>query len=176
MKKRILICISLLLAVGCLVGIYAVQSSKIIGEVGLIEKARKEINDLAERETIEITIAGKSTAGKSTIARNTHLFWFITGNEHQMNRPHPIEFIELENDEYEFVKTYNPIPRGQDIYALLWKSGYSFCVNNPKCKIIRIDDYAGIKEIEVTETPFIYYNDLLPREYSFLDENGNEIK
>jgi len=169
-KKRMLIYASVLLAVMCLVGVFAVRSSKIIGNDGLIARARKEIN-LAEADTIDMVIAGKAT-----IDRNTHLFWFVTGNEYQMNRCHPIEFIELENDEYRFVKTYNPIPRGQDIYALLWKNGYSFCVNNPKCKTIRIDDYAGVKEIEVTEYPFVYYNGLLPREYLFLDENGNEIK
>jgi len=167
MKKRTLICV--LSAVLCLIAVIAVRSSKITGYDGLIAKARKEIK-LAEADTIEMTIAGKST-----INRNTHLFWFITGNAYQMNRCHPMEFIELENDEYRFVKTYNPIPRGQDIYVLLWHDGYSFCVNNPKCKTIRIDDYAGVKEIAVTECPFVYYNALLPREYTFLDENGEEV-
>ena len=63
----------------CLVGVFAVQSSKIVGEEGLIEKARKEITNLAEVETIEMTIAGKST-----IDNSKHLFWIITGNECQM--------------------------------------------------------------------------------------------
>ena len=53
MKKRILICVSLLLVVVCLIGVYAVQSSKIVGEEGLIAKAHKEISNLAEVETIE---------------------------------------------------------------------------------------------------------------------------
>ena len=147
-----------------------VGCSKIVGEEGLIAKARQEIN-LAEADTIEMVIAGKST-----IDHTTHLFWFVTGNEYQMNRPHPIEFRELKDNEYEFVHSYNPILRGQDIYALLWHDGYSFFINNEKCKTIRIDDYAGVKEIEVTEYPFIYYNSLLPREYTFLDADGNEIK
>lgn len=147
-----------------------VGCSKIVGEEGLIAKARQEIN-LAEADTIEMVIAGKST-----IDHTTHLFWFVTGNEYQMNRPHPIEFRELKDNEYEFVHSYNPISRGQDIYALLWHDGYSFFINNEKCKTIRIDDYAGVKEIEVTEYPFIYYNSLLPREYTFLDADGNEIK
>ena len=56
MKKRILICISLLLVVICLIGVYVAQSSKIVGEEGLIAKARKEITNLAEVETIEMTI------------------------------------------------------------------------------------------------------------------------
>lgn len=147
-----------------------VGCSKIVGEEGLIAKARQEIN-LAEADTIEMVIAGKST-----IDHTTHLFWFVTGNEYQMNRPHPIEFRELKDNEYEFVHSYNPISRGQDIYALLWHDGYSFFINNEKCKTIRIDDYTGVKEIEVTEYPFIYYNSLLPREYTFLDADGNEIE
>lgn len=169
MTKKIWICASLLLITLLLVGVFTTQSHKIVGEEGLIAKARKEIN-LAEADTIEMVIAGKST-----INRDTHLFWFVTGNEYQMNRPHPIEFVEVKNDEYKFVHSYNPIPRGQDIYVLLWHSGYSFFVNNPKCKTIRIDDSAGTKEIEVTEYPFVYYNVLSPSEYLFLDEAGNEI-
>ena len=69
MKKRILICVSVLLAIVCLVGVFAVQSAKIVGEDGLIAKARKEITNLAEVETIEMTIAGKSTMDD-----NRHLF------------------------------------------------------------------------------------------------------
>ena len=38
--------------------------------------ARKEIANLAEAETIEMAIAGKST-----IENNRHLLWIITGNE-----------------------------------------------------------------------------------------------
>ena len=169
MKKRTLIFISVLLAVVCLIGIYTVQSARIVGYDGLIEKARKEIK-LEEADSIQMVIAGKST-----IDRNTHLFWFVTGNEYQMNRPHPMEFVEMEPDVYDFVHSYNPLPRGQDIYVLLWHSGYSFFVNNPECKTIRIDEYPGVKEIEVTQYPFIYYNKLLPGEYIFLDEHGNEI-
>ena len=169
MKKRMLVCVCVLLAVVCLIGIYTVQSAKIVGYDGLIAKARREIK-LAESDTIEMVIAGKST-----ISRNTHLFWFVTGNAYQMNRPHPMEFVETEPDVYKFVHSYNPLPRGQDIYVLLWHSGYAFFVNNPECKTIRIDEYPGVKEIEVTQYPFIYYNKLLPREYIFLDEHGNEI-
>ena len=76
--KKIRIGVALLLAVICLVGIFIVQSSKIVGEEGLIAKARREIKNLAEVETIEMTVAGKST-----IDNNRHLFWIITGNEYQ---------------------------------------------------------------------------------------------
>ena len=171
MKKKMIVFAAVLLIVICIVGVFVMRSTKIVGEEGLIATARKEIKNFAEVETIEITIAGKST-----IDRNTHLFWFITGNEYQMSHPHPVEFIELENNEYKFVKTYNPLPRGQDCYSLLWHNDYCFFVNNPKCKTIKIYDYTGVKEIEVTEYPFIYQNDLISCEYLFLDENGNEIR
>ena len=92
MKKRIMICVFVLLAAVCIVGVYVVQSAKIVGEEGLIAKARKEIKNLAEAETLEMTVAGKST-----IDNNRHLFWIITGNEYQMHRYYPLEVIEVEN-------------------------------------------------------------------------------
>ena len=45
-KRRILICVCVLLAVLCMVSVIAVQSSGMIGEEGLIAKARKEIKNL----------------------------------------------------------------------------------------------------------------------------------
>lgn len=167
MKKRIMICVSVLLAVICLVGVFAAQSSKIVGEDGLIAKARKEIANLAEVETIEMTIAGKST-----IENNRHLFWIITGNEYQMHRYYPLEVIEVENGEYRFVHLHNGgTQRGQDIFFECFGSGYSFVINNPKCKSIVI----GETIVPVTETPFVYYYPFAPNEYHFLDEDGNEL-
>ena len=163
--------IAFFLILSCILGLAG--CSKVVGEEGLIAKARKEINN-AEADTIEMVIAGKSTITRDQ--KTVHLFWFVTGNEYQANTPHPIEFVDLGDDKYEFVHSYNPVPRGQDCYALLWHDGHSFFVNNPKCKTIVIDDITGLKEIEVTEYPFICQNDLLPREYLFLDENGEEIK
>ena len=173
MNKKMIVFASVLLMAICIVGVFVMQSTKIVGEEGLIAKARKEINN-AEAETIDMVIAGKSTLTRNQ--KTVHLFWFVTGNEYQANTPYPIEFVDLGNEEYEFVHSYNPIPRGQDCYALLWHSGYSFFVNNPKCKTIKIYDYAGVKEIEVTEYPFVCQNNLLPGDYLFLDENGNEIR
>ena len=167
MKKRILICVSVLLAIVCLVGVFAVQSSKIVGEDGLIAKARKEITNLAEVETIEMTIAGKST-----IDDNRHLFWIITGNEYQMHRYYPLEVIEVESGEYKFVKLYNGgHERGQDIFFEYFGSGYSFVINNPKCTSIAI----GETIVPVTEIPFVYYYPFAPNEYYFLDADGNEL-
>lgn len=167
MKKRILICTSLLLAAICLIGVYSVQSSKIIGADGLIEKARREIQNLADVETIEMT-----AAGKSTIDRNHHLFWIITGNEYQMHRYYPLEVIEHENGEYEFVRLHNGgTQRGQDIFFEYFGSGYSFIVNNPDCKGIVI----GETTIPVTEIPFVYYYPHSPNDYHFIDEDGNQM-
>lgn len=165
MKKRILIGVSILLTAVCLIGVYSVQSAKIVGEEGLIAKARREIKNLAEIETIEMTIAGKST-----IDDNHHLFWIITGNEYQMHRCYPLEVIEHEDGEYEFVRLHNGgTQRGQDIFFEYFGSGYSFLVNNPACKSIVI----GETSIPVTEIPFVYYYPHSPNEYYFLDENGN---
>ena len=167
MKKRILICISALLVVICLIGVFAVQTSKIVGYDGLIAQARKEIKNLAEVETIEMVVAGKST-----INNNNHLFWIITGNEYQMHRYYPLEVIELENGEYKFVKLYNGgHQRGQDIFFEYFGSGYSFIINNPKCKSIMI----GETIVPVTEIPFVYYYPFSPNEYYFLDEDGNKL-
>lgn len=168
MKKRLLICGSLLLAVACLIGVFTVQSSKITGEAGLIAKARKEIKNLAEVETIEMTIAGKST-----IEDNRHLYWIITGNEYQMHRYYPLEVIEIESGEYKFVRLrHSVVERGQDIFFARFGSGYSFIINNPKCKSIKL----GETVVPVTEIPFVYYCRFVPNEYYFLDADGNILK
>ena len=167
MKKKILICASVLLIAICLIGVFNVQSSKIVGEEGLIAKARKEITNLAEVETIEMTIAGKST-----IENNRHLFWIITGNEYQMHRYYPLEVVEVESGKYKFVKLYNGgHERGQDIFFEYFGSGYSFIINNPKCKSIVIGDTV----VPVTEIPFVYFCPFAPNEYHFHDADGNKL-
>ena len=167
MKKRIRICFSVLLAVICVIGVLAVQSPKIVGYDGLIAKARKEIHNLAEAETIEMVVAGKSTGDN-----NRHLFWIITGNEYQMHRYYPLEVIEVESGKYRFVKLYNGgTERGQDIFFEYFGSGYSFVINNPKCKSIVI----GETVVPVTEIPFVYYYPFAPNEYYFLDADGNKL-
>jgi len=166
MKKRVLIGISLLLAAVCLAGIFTVQSSKIIGEEGLIAKARKEIKNLADVETVEMTVAGKST-----IDHNRHMFWIITGNEYQTHQYYPMEVIEIEKGVYELVHMHNGgTQRGEDIFFEFFGWGHSFIVNNPKCKSMVIDGTV----VPVTEIPFVYYHPS-PHEYYFLDENENQL-
>jgi len=167
-KKRILICVSVLLVILYLVGVFAVRSAHMIGEEGLIKKVRREITNLAEVESIEMTVAGKST-----IDGDRHLFWIITGNQYQMHRYYPLEVTETESGRYKFVKLYNGgHERGQDICFEYFGSGYSFVINNPKCKSIVI----GETVVPVTEIPFVYYCPYAPNEYSFLDPDGNELK
>lgn len=171
MKRRIIICVAVLLAVSCCIIVFAMKSSKIVGYDGVIAKARKEIKNIAEIDTLEMVIAGKST-----VDRKNHLFWFITGNQYQMHRYIPMEFTELENNEYKFVHKYNGLQRGQDIFVQEWKGGYSFIVNNPKCKSISIWGYKGETQVTVNEVPFVYYYPLLPGEYAFYDKDGNEVR
>ena len=166
MEKHILIAVSLLLAI-CLVGVLIVDSYRIVGEEGLITTARKEIRNLAEADTIEMQIVGKSTRD-----RNRHLYWIMTGNEYQAHCYYPLEVIEVEKGAYKFVHLHNGgHQRGQDIFFEFFGSGYSFMINNPKCKGIVI----GETLIPVTEIPFVYYCPYAPNDYYFVDEDGNRI-
>ena len=62
-------------------------------------------------------------------------------------------------------------PVGQDIVFEFFGTGYSFLINNPKCKSIA----SGETVIPVTEVPFVYDCPFAPNEYFFLDQDGNEI-
>lgn len=171
MKKRILIGVSVALAALCFTIAFVARPSKTAGYDGLIAKARREIKNIAEIDAVEIAIAGRST-----VNRKNHLFWFITGNEYQMHRYIPMEFTEPEEDEYKFVHKYKGLQRGQDIFVQEWKGGYSFIVNNPKCKSISIWGYKGETQVAVCEIPFVYYYPLLPEEYAFYDKDGNQLR
>ena len=141
----------------------------------LIEKAREEIT-VAEADTIEVRLAAKY------IKSDKALMWFITGNEYQMHRYFPMVFDVVGEEEYVFVQRHNAVERGQDIFVYNWGDGYSFLVNNPKCKSIQITGNIGglgaITEVKIDdgEYPFHYYYELLPQNYIFLDAEGNEIR
>ena len=166
MKKKILIFLAVIIAVVCLAA-YAVESTRIVGYDGLIARARKEIKNLAQVETVEMAVAGKSTGDT-----NHHLFWIITGNEYQTHSYYPMEVIEQEEGVYKLVHMHNGgHQRGQDICFEFFGMGYSFLINNPKCKSIVI----GEDVIPVTEIPFVYYCPFAPNEYYFLDAAGNKL-
>lgn len=138
-------------------------------EEALIERARKELN-VSDAETVEMKLIGEITEGDKVI------LWFMSGNEYQAHNYLPMRCRINEDGGYVFEHVYKPLDRGTDIVVLVHAfGGYAFCVNNTKCKTIKIDDVSGTKEVEVTEYPFIYFNKLLPGEYSFLDENGKEV-
>jgi len=148
---------------------------KLTSEEELIAKAREEIT-VAEADTIEVQLAAKRERDDRA------LMWFITGNEYQAHRYFPMVFEIVGEDEYVFEGRHNALERGQDIVVYNWGDGYSFLVNNPKCKTIQITGNIGglgaVTEIiiEDEEYPFHYYYELLPQEYIFLDAEGNEIR
>ncbi|MBE6506529.1 MAG: hypothetical protein E7Z72_01205 [Methanocorpusculum parvum] len=169
MKKGVVILI-ICLALVC-IGIFAFEYSSSIcsGEEGLIDKARDEI-PIADADTIELVIAGKSVDG------DAELYWFKSGNEYQYHRYTPIEFTAFGDDRYRFVKTYNPIDRGMQMYALQWNGGYAFMIDNEKCAALKLtypEVNPVVEIIPVDSVPFVYYSKLMPAEYTFLDAEGN---
>lgn len=153
MKKTlsaVLVLFFLLSLTGC--------QKKIEGTDGLIEKAR-EVIPVADSDIIEMQYVGMHTKG------NVMLAWFISGNEYQAHYYLPMECEVVGEDEYVFNRIYDPLSRGgEDDYVLQWEGGYSFIVNNPKCRTLKITDSNSTKEINIDENayPFIYYNELLP--------------
>ena len=141
----------------------------------LIAKARKEIT-VTVADTIEVQLAAK------LIKKDRALMWFITGNEYQMHSYFSMVFEVVGEEEYVFVQRHNALERGQDIFVYNWGDGYSFMVNNPKCKTIQIIGNLGglgaVTEVEIGEGeyPFHYYYELMPQEYKFLDVEGKEIR
>lgn len=166
MKKTlsaVLVLFFLLSLTGC--------QKKIEGTDGLIEKAREVIH-VADSDIIEMQYVGMHTKG------NVMLAWFISGNEYQAHYYLPMECEVVGEDEYVFNRIYDPLSRGgEDDYVLQWEGGYSFIVNNPKCRTLKITDSNSTKEINIDENayPFIYYNELLPTAYAFLDAQGNKL-
>ncbi len=139
----------------------------------LIEKVREEL-PLADADTVEIKYAG--TCGKG----NTALIWYITGNENQAHTCFPIECKIIGQASYMFIRSFNSVidDRCSDVGILQWKDGYSFCVNNPECKTVRITDSNGTRDeaIPFDCYPYIIYTEEIPTEYIFLDAEGNELR
>lgn len=137
-----------------------------------IEKVRKEI-PIAEADTIEIQYAGM------TAKDDVVLLWYISGNEYQKHTYFPIECEIKGEAEYKFVRSFNIVmeDRCDEVGILQWKRGYSFCINNPDCKTVRITDDAGTHDevIEIDSYPYVFCTQGLPLEYVFLDTDGNEL-
>lgn len=133
----------------------------------LIKKAQKEI-PISDADSINISFAGECKNDSYS------LLWFISGNEYQSHYYLPMECLDA-NGSYEFKQTFKPIDCGKDIAALQWQRGYAFLINNTACKTLKITDSSGVHNIEVSDYPFIWYNEDIPSEYLFLDENNNDI-
>lgn len=140
----------------------------------LIEKARKEI-PIADA-WVDMEYAGMCSKGDKAIA------WFISGNEYQAHYYLPMEVEIMDNGaNYEFIHTYKPMRRAEDIAVLLWRDSYVFLVNNPACVEIRITDEQNVHEFKIEEDAYPYsciieLSELASSfEYTFLDKDGNEI-
>ncbi len=143
------------------------------GEEGVIERARQEL-PLADAEDIEIKILGSHFLG------DKHVFWLMTGNEYQANSYFAAETNVKGENEYEFVKLYEPMDRGMDIRVLYYTcmgenvldTYYLFMINNEKCTKLLIN---GEEEINIDSIPFVYKYKDFEGEYVFLDKDGSEI-
>ena len=145
-------------------------SATISGTEELIVKAREEL-PVSDADTIELRYAG--LCGKDDEA----LIWFVSGNEYQAHYYLPIGFNVVGENEYTFIQSYKAVDRAMDIAVLEWNGGYSFIINNPNCVAVKIADNSGTHEITIEKDayPYVFYNNLLPSEYVFLDKDGNEI-
>ena len=140
----------------------------------LIEKARKEI-PIADA-WVDMEYVGMCVKGDKAIA------WFISGNEYQAHYYLPMEVEIMDNGaNYEFIHTYKPMRRAEDIAVLLWHDSYVFLVNNPACVEIRITDEQNVHEFKIEKDAYPYsciieLSELASSfEYTFLDKDGNEI-
>lgn len=134
----------------------------------LINTIRKE-SSFSSDKTDKIVYAGASTDD------NSQLLWYIMGNDMYNLKYIPAQCYLTSENELIFVQTFKPMNRGENISVLQWNGGYSFIVNNPDCVQIKIRKGYEIKEIPVTQYPFVYYYDFIPNEYDFIDNNGNVL-
>ncbi|MBE6007631.1 MAG: hypothetical protein E7235_00335 [Lachnospiraceae bacterium] len=168
MKKTIIFVLSVIMMLS-----FSACGNTMKGEEGIIEKARKEV-PLADAEDMEIKIIGSHYLG------DKYLFWLMTGNEYQHNRYFVMETDIKDEDEYEFVKLYEPMDRGMDIRALYYTcmgdnvldTYYLFMVNNEDCVKMVLNG----EEINIESHPFVYKYKEFEGEYIFLDKDGNEIR
>lgn len=120
-----------------------------------------------------ITEAENITYAGSNVKDGYALLWYVSGDDIYNLEYIPAECYVTSENKYIFNRIYNPMDRGYNIAVLQWQGGYSFLVNNPECTQIKIRNGTEIKEIDVTQYPFVYYNNILPNEYDFLDNEGN---
>lgn len=166
MKKRT----SILLASILILSLTSCQKT-LRGTDALIEKAREEI-PFSNAETIKIQYAGECHK------EDAALIWFIVGNEDHGNYYFPMECKIAGKNAYTFVSSHRSMDRGEDIGVLQWKGGYSFLINNPHCRTVKIIDNSGTRIITIDKDdyPYVIFNEEVTTGYSFLDEAGNKIR
>ena len=115
--------------------------------------------------------------GRSCSDNDRTLFWLISGDSGRAHTYIRIEFAVSGDGEYSFVHKYDLIVRTSDNASLMWKDGYSFVVNNPKCANIRITEPSGTQNIQVGNMPFVYFLNSAPDEfeYEFLNSDGELV-
>lgn len=142
------------------------------GDAELIEKAREEI-PLSDIQNTEISIAG------FVDAKDTRLIWFMTGNEYETHGYFPLEFKAAEKapNQFQFVHAYKAYRCGQDIAAYPW-NGYVFLISNPRCEKLLLHYPDGREEeiaVHAEALPQLYFTSETPSQYTFVDEEGQEI-
>ena len=133
-----------------------------------------ELCDIIRQEA-DITADEKINYVGSCAKDGYALLWYISGDDIYNLEYIPAACYFTSENKYIFIQTYKPMDRGDNIAVLQWHGGYSFLVNNTECKQIKIRNGAEIKGIPVTQYPFVYYNDIIPNEYDFLDKDGNVL-
>lgn len=165
-KKKAVFVLGLLLCILCLFGCVRTYDTP----QALIQRLRREL-PLAQTE--EIQYAGM------TAKDNLALLWFVTGNEDQVHTYFPVECRIRGEANVQFIRSFHIVmeDRCSDVGILQWRRAYSFCINNPRCKTVRITDESGTYDevIEKDSYPYVFMTKGLPTEYLFLDAEGNEI-
>ena len=164
MKKGILLLLTALLVLP-----FSACERAIEGDAALIEKAREEI-PLTDIENTEISIAGTADTD------DLRLVWFVTGDDAQEHSYFPLEFEKKGGDKLTFAKAYPAYTFGRGLAAYPWH-GYTFLIDQPKCKSLALRYADGSEEvIEVgDELPFVFSTAESLTAYFFLDENSEEI-
>ena len=104
------------------------------------------------------------------------LLWYIAGDDIYNLKYVPVDCYITADDKLIFKHILKPIDRGENIAILQWQGGYSFFINNEKCKKLKVRCGADLKEFDISEYPFIYYSETMPNDYELLDENGESLE
>ncbi len=168
MKK--IVCV--LLACFCMSALFGCGNKK-FSEDELTLAVREESN-ISNIEDLQISVAGKNIVGDKA------LYWFVISNpiSNECVGYVPIEFLAVDNNQYEFIHTYVARERGMDIRTALWNDSYSFLVNNENCSQLKIEYHSGkVDMISVDTIPFVYGVDdsSSVSGYEFLDAEGNVL-